>query len=61
MISGGSTDRDSNRARKAWSRVESLGIGLRSREEGLVISSGPRDLEDVAVPHNDALAIRQGN
>lgn len=40
--------------------MESLGIGLRSREEGLVISFGPRDLEDVAVPHNDALVIMPG-
>lgn len=57
MISGGSTDEDSNRARKAWSRVESLGIGSRSREEGPTISFGPKDLEDVATPHNDALVI----
>lgn len=53
----GSTDGDSNRARKAWSRMESLGVGSRNREEGPVISFGPRDLEDVMVPHNDALVI----
>lgn len=57
MISGGATDGDSNRARKAWSRVESLGIGSRERAEGPTISFGSKDLEDVATPHNDALVI----
>lgn len=51
MISGGSTDEDSNRARKAWSRRKSLGASSRSREEGPVIIFGPRDLDDVIVPH----------
>lgn len=37
MISGGSIDGDSNRARKAWSRKESLGVSSRSKEEGPVI------------------------
>lgn len=57
MISGGSTDGDSNRARKAWSRVKSLGVGSRSRDEDPVIKFGQKDLEDVTVPHNDALVI----
>lgn len=51
MISGGSMDEDSNRARKAWSRRKSLGVSSRSREEGPVISFGPRDLDGVIVPH----------
>lgn len=55
MISGGSTDGDSNRARNAWYQRESL--VSRSREEGPMISFGPRDLDGVIVPHNDFLVI----
>lgn len=58
VISGGSTDGDSNRARKAWSRSESYGVGSKSKREGLVINFGPHDIEEVSTPHNDALVIR---
>ncbi|XP_073017729.1 uncharacterized protein [Primulina eburnea] len=58
MISGGSTDGDSNRARKAHSRHESFGVDEAVRGEGPVISFGPRDLQGVSLPHNDALVIQ---
>ncbi|XP_073035186.1 uncharacterized protein [Primulina eburnea] len=58
MISGGSTDGDSNRARKAHSRQESFGVEDVGRDEGPVISFGPRDLQGVSLPHNDALVIQ---
>ncbi|XP_073030703.1 uncharacterized protein [Primulina eburnea] len=58
MISGGSTDGDSNRARKAHSRHESFGVDDAVRSEGPVISFGPRDLQGVSLPHNDALVIQ---
>ncbi|XP_073049605.1 uncharacterized protein [Primulina eburnea] len=58
MISGGSTDGDSNRARKAHSRHESFGVEDVVRDEGPVISFGPRDLQGVSLPHNDALVIQ---
>ncbi|XP_073035211.1 uncharacterized protein [Primulina eburnea] len=58
MISGGSTDGDSNRARKAHSRHESFGVENTVRSEGPVISFGPRDLQGVSLPHNDALVIQ---
>ncbi|XP_073138060.1 uncharacterized protein [Henckelia pumila] len=58
MISGGSTDEDSNRARKSWSRRESLGLEEGKPGEGPVITFGPRDLEGVNLPHNDALLIQ---
>ncbi|XP_073020195.1 uncharacterized protein [Primulina eburnea] len=59
MISGGSTDGDSNRARKAHSRHESFGVDDAVRGEGPVISFGPRDLQGVSLPHNDALVIQE--
>ncbi|XP_073061690.1 LOW QUALITY PROTEIN: uncharacterized protein [Primulina eburnea] len=58
MISGGSTDGDSNRARKAHSRHESFGVENTVRGEGPVISFSPRDLQGVSLPHNDALVIQ---
>ncbi|XP_073057035.1 uncharacterized protein [Primulina eburnea] len=58
MISGGSTDGDSNRARKAHSRHESFGVEDVVRDEGPVISFGSRDLQGVSLPHNDALVIQ---
>ncbi|XP_073017965.1 uncharacterized protein [Primulina eburnea] len=58
MISGGSTDGDSNRARKAHSRHESFGVDDAVRGEGPVISFGPRDHQGVSLPHNDALVIQ---
>ncbi|XP_073051281.1 uncharacterized protein [Primulina eburnea] len=57
MISGGSTDGDSNRARKARSRRECLEVDGRRRDEP-VISFGPEDLRGVSLPHNDALVIQ---
>ncbi|XP_073057010.1 uncharacterized protein [Primulina eburnea] len=57
MILGGSTDGDSNRARKSISRRECLEVeGARRREA--VISFGPEDLKRVNLPHNDALVIQ---
>ncbi|XP_073041770.1 uncharacterized protein [Primulina eburnea] len=58
MISGGSTDGDSNRARKAHSPHESFGVDDAVRSEGPVISFGPQDLQGVSLPHNDALVIQ---
>ncbi|XP_073049537.1 uncharacterized protein [Primulina eburnea] len=58
MISGGSTDGDSNRARKAHSRHESLGVDNTLGDDVPVISFGPRDLQGVSLPHNDALVIQ---
>ncbi|XP_073120993.1 uncharacterized protein [Henckelia pumila] len=58
MISGGSTDGDSNRARKSRSKREVLGIGARRLDPSPIITFGPGDLEGVCLPHNDALLIR---
>ncbi|XP_073129091.1 uncharacterized protein [Henckelia pumila] len=58
MILGGSTDGDSNRARKSWSKREVLGIEARRPDPCPVITFGPEDLEGVCLPHNDALLIR---
>ncbi|XP_073033912.1 uncharacterized protein [Primulina eburnea] len=56
MISGGSTDGDSNRARKSRSRRDCIEVeGTRKSEA--VISFGPEDLKGVNLPHNDALII----
>ncbi|XP_073059756.1 uncharacterized protein [Primulina eburnea] len=57
MISGGSTDRDSNRARKSRSRRECLEVEG-SRKSEAVISFGPENLRGVNLPHNDALVIQ---
>ncbi|XP_073129061.1 uncharacterized protein [Henckelia pumila] len=58
MISGGSTDRDSNRARKAWSRRESLGMEEGRQGSEPIITFGSQDLKGVNLPHNDALLIQ---
>lgn len=60
MIAGGSTDGDSNRARKAHGRrLETCNIDTdRSSKTGPSISFGPEDLEGVVAPHDDALVIR---
>ncbi|XP_073123141.1 uncharacterized protein [Henckelia pumila] len=58
MISRGSTDGDSNRARKSWSKREVLGLEARKVTSCPVISFGPEDLKDVVTPHNDALLIQ---
>ncbi|XP_073067230.1 uncharacterized protein [Primulina eburnea] len=57
MISGGSTDGDSNRARKSRSRRECLEVEG-SRKSEAIISFGPEDLRGVNLPHNDALVIQ---
>ncbi|XP_073307136.1 uncharacterized protein [Primulina huaijiensis] len=57
MISGGSNDGDSNRARKSRSRRYCMEVeGVRRSEA--VISFGPEDLKGVSLPHNDALVIQ---
>ncbi|XP_073022792.1 uncharacterized protein [Primulina eburnea] len=59
MISGGPTDGDSNRARKASSRrLENMEISNTRTRSGPVITFGPEDMKGVADPHNDALVIR---
>ncbi|XP_073309956.1 uncharacterized protein [Primulina huaijiensis] len=59
MISGGPTDGDSNRARKASSRrLENMEISSPRTRSGPMISFGPEDMKGVADPHNDALVIR---
>ncbi|XP_073138714.1 uncharacterized protein [Henckelia pumila] len=58
MIFGGSTEGDSNKARKSWSRRESLGVEEGKPSAGPVITFGPRDLERVNLPHKDALLIQ---
>ncbi|XP_075499718.1 uncharacterized protein LOC142538238 [Primulina tabacum] len=57
MILGGSTDGDSNRARKGRSRRECLEVEGERRNEA-IISFGPEDLRGVNLPHNDALVIQ---
>ncbi|XP_075475268.1 uncharacterized protein LOC142506018 [Primulina tabacum] len=57
MISGGSTDGDSNRARKARGRRVCLEVDGRRQNEP-IISFGPEDLREVSLPHNDALVIQ---
>ncbi|XP_075473370.1 uncharacterized protein LOC142504379 [Primulina tabacum] len=57
MISGGSTDGDSNRARKSRSRRECMEVEGARRNEA-VISFGPEDLIGVNLPHSDTLVIQ---
>ncbi|XP_073036579.1 uncharacterized protein [Primulina eburnea] len=59
MISGGATEKDSGRARKAHGRrLENFEI---SRGEDLpqdpIIGFGPEDLRDVVTPHSDTLVV----
>ncbi|XP_075515931.1 uncharacterized protein LOC142550751 [Primulina tabacum] len=57
MITGGATDGDSGRARKAHGRrLESLGLDLAHKDDP-VIGFGPDDLKGVVAPHNDALLV----
>ncbi|XP_073294528.1 uncharacterized protein [Primulina huaijiensis] len=57
MISGGATDGDSRRARKAHGRrLESLGVDLAPKSDP-TISFGPEDLKRIVAPHNDALLV----
>ncbi|XP_073057411.1 uncharacterized protein [Primulina eburnea] len=57
MISGVSTDGDSNRARKSRSIRDCLEVEEMRRSE-VVISFGPEELKDINLPHNDALVIQ---
>ncbi|XP_074588641.1 uncharacterized protein LOC141844506 [Curcuma longa] len=58
MITGGATDSDSHRARKAHSRqLEVYGVGRGRQGEGPILGFGPQDLEGVEVPHDDALVV----
>ncbi|XP_075486236.1 uncharacterized protein LOC142525832 [Primulina tabacum] len=57
MILGGSTDGDSNRARKGINRRKCLEVEGAKRNEA-IISFGPEDLRGVNLPHNDALVIQ---
>ncbi|XP_075479407.1 uncharacterized protein LOC142520290 [Primulina tabacum] len=60
MILGGSIDGDSNQERKSRSRRgECLEVEGARRTEA-VINFGPKDLEGVNLPHNDALMDLQG-
>ncbi|XP_042472500.1 uncharacterized protein LOC122055185 [Zingiber officinale] len=60
FIVRGPTDGDSNRARMSHARpLEIHGIGCsQEKASGPEINFGPRDLEGVKVPHDDALIIR---
>ncbi|XP_073291060.1 uncharacterized protein [Primulina huaijiensis] len=59
MISGGATDGESVRARKAHGRrLENFDISRGTNlPQDLIISFGPEDLRDVVTPHNDALVV----
>ncbi|XP_075475712.1 uncharacterized protein LOC142510077 [Primulina tabacum] len=57
MISGGSTDGNSNRARKSRSRRDCMEMEGKMRDEA-VIGFGPEDLNGVNLPHNDVLVIQ---
>ncbi|XP_073280625.1 uncharacterized protein [Primulina huaijiensis] len=59
MISGGATDGDSGRARKAHGRgLENFEISRGADlPQDAVISFGPKDLRGIVAPHNDALVV----
>ncbi|CAA0843014.1 Unknown protein, partial [Striga hermonthica] len=58
MIFGGSTDGDSNRARKAYARGRHGKVEIQQVDEnGPVINFGPADAGEVERPQNDALMI----
>ncbi|CAA0811971.1 Unknown protein, partial [Striga hermonthica] len=58
MIFGGSTDGDSNRARKAYARGRHGKVKVQQFDKnGLVMNFGPADVGEVERPHNDALMI----
>ncbi|XP_073275455.1 uncharacterized protein [Primulina huaijiensis] len=57
MISVGSSDGDSNRAKKSRSRRDCMEVeGVRKNEA--VVSFGPEDLKGVNFPHSNALVIQ---
>ncbi|XP_073133627.1 uncharacterized protein [Henckelia pumila] len=58
MISGGSTDGDSNRTRKARGRKEILCAEVKEQRNIPIITFGQRDLDRVHAPHKDALMIQ---
>ncbi|XP_073154138.1 uncharacterized protein [Henckelia pumila] len=59
MISGGATDGDSGRARKArGKRMENFEMSKElNLTQDLIINFGPEDLRGVVAPHNDALVV----
>ncbi|XP_073152514.1 uncharacterized protein [Henckelia pumila] len=59
MISGGTTDGDSGRARKAHGRrLENFEVNIQlSGPADPDISFGRKDLKDVVIPHNDPLLV----
>ncbi|XP_042460200.1 peptidyl-prolyl cis-trans isomerase PASTICCINO1-like [Zingiber officinale] len=60
MIAGGPTDGDSNRARKLhawWLEIHFVGCS-KEKADDPEISFNPRDLEEVEIPHDDALIIQ---
>ncbi|XP_075481218.1 uncharacterized protein LOC142521929 [Primulina tabacum] len=57
MISGGSTDGDSNRAHKSRSRRDCMEVEEVRRNEAVIIF-GPKDLKCVNLPHNDTMIIK---
>lgn len=59
MISGGSTDGDSNWARKAdCRRMTHMEVREKKVRAEPLISFGPEDLFEILEPHNDALVVR---
>lgn len=58
MIFGGATNMDSNRSRKRHSWEECLVVTAPNDWTRLILGFGPSDLEGVATPHSDALAIQ---
>lgn len=58
MIWSGTTNGDSNRAKKRFSQEKCMVVEEPTSQMGLVLGFGPQDLERIVVPHNDALIIR---
>ncbi|XP_042423390.1 uncharacterized protein LOC122011007 [Zingiber officinale] len=60
MISGSPTGGDSNRARKGHARQLTIyAVGCsKEKAEGPEINFGPKDLEGIEIPHDDALIIK---
>lgn len=59
MIMGGSTNENSNQARKARIRLEALAVDYSSqRLGGPILAFSPEGWEGVTIPHNDALVIQ---
>lgn len=58
MISGGTTDGNSNRVRSRFDREECMVMEEPTSRTGSILGFVPRDLEGIMVLHNDALVIR---